>query len=168
MLSYLPNVPVQIFPFSMEDGKEFPGPEYSREEDLTQTCVLPHPYTYTPFSVKIPNNYSTVAHPSALHHPHRPTPDITPEDERACPSVWDDGFSCPLCCDPSSSCLSQRAPVCYSASLLPQPRLCQLPNHTTASHTWTPGGAVQYHTSSVSACVKLRLLQVQFSSGEFY
>ncbi|XP_026794898.3 spexin prohormone 2 [Pangasianodon hypophthalmus] len=136
----------------MEEENDFPGPEYSCREDLTGSSVVPlTSYTYTPFSIEIPNNYNNVSHPSSHPHQHRPTPRDTSEDERACPSVWDDdfnthGFSCPLCCDPSSSRLSQCPPVCYSDGLLPP---YQFPNHTTASHTWTPGGAVQYHTSSV-------------------
>lgn len=168
-LSYLPDVLVQSFTFSMEDESDFPGPEYSYGEDLTGSFVVPLSYTYTPFSIEIPNNYSNVSHPSSLHHQHRPTPRITSEDEQVFPSVCDDdfnthGLSCPLCCDPSSSGLSQCPPVCYPEGLLPQSGLYQFQSHTTASHTWTPGGAVQYHTSSVSARVKPWLLQYYFSS----
>lgn len=149
--SYLPNVPEQSFTFTMEEEIEFSGAEYSCGEDVTGSGVVPLSYTYTPFSVEIPNNYGNVSHPSSLHHPHRPTPHITSEDHQAGPSVCNEDYnthssSCSLYGELLCSGLSQCFPVCYSG---PYPSLC----HTTASHTWTPEGAVQNDTSSVSLCV---------------
>lgn len=153
----------------MENGNGFLGPAYSCGEDLNGNFVVPLSYPYTSFSVEIPNTCSNVSHLNSLHHQHRPTPCITSEDKWAFPSVCNSdfnpyGLSYPLYRDPSGSGLSRCPPVCYSECLLPQSGLYQFWSPTTSSHTWTPGDAVQYHTSSVSARVKPRLVQDYFSS----
>ncbi|KAK3535693.1 hypothetical protein QTP70_020575 [Hemibagrus guttatus] len=135
----------------MEEGNDFPGPEYSCPEDMNGSFMVPLSYTYTPFYIQIPNNYSNVRHASSVDHQH------SSEDERACPSGWDHelntySLSCPLCCDPSSSLMFHCPPVCSSDGLLPHAGSYQFPSHTTASHTWTPGSAVQYHTSPAEVC----------------
>ncbi|XP_060741320.1 spexin prohormone 2 [Tachysurus vachellii] len=135
----------------MEEGSDFPGLEYSCGEDLRRISMVPLAYTYTNFSIHIPNNYSNISHLTPLHHQD------SSEAEQTCSSVWDHefnthGFSCPLCCDPSGSHLSHCPPVCCSDGLLPLTDLYQFQSPMTASHAWTPGGAFQYHTSSAEPC----------------
>lgn len=161
--SFLPNVPVQISTFTMEEGNDFPGPEYSCLEDVSGSSMVPLSYIYTPFYVQIPNNYSNVRSPSLVDH------QCSSEDERACPSSWDCdlntySYSCPLCCDPSSSLMFHCPPVCSSDGPLPHADQYELPNCATASHTWTPGGDVQCQMPSVSE----RVFTVQSNSGEFH
>lgn len=163
MSSFLPNVPIQISTFTMEERNDFPGPEYSCLEDVSGSSMVPLSYIYTPFYVQIPNNYSNVRSPSLVDH------QCSSEDERACPSSWDCdlntySYSCPLCCDPSSSLMFHCPPVCSSDGPLPDADPYELPNRTTASHTWTPGGDVQCQMSSVSE----RVFTVQSNSGEFH
>lgn len=146
---------MQVSTFSMEEGCDFPGPEYSCGEDLSRISMVPLSYTYKPFSIQISNNYSNVSHLTSLHHQHGF------EAKQTYPSVWDHdfGFSCPLCYDPSSTHLSHCPPMCCSDDLLPLTGLYQFQSPMTASHAWTPGGAFQYHTSSVSECVTHKPLQ---------
>ncbi|KAK2838313.1 hypothetical protein Q7C36_013127 [Tachysurus vachellii] len=142
---------IRVSTFSMEEGSDFPGLEYSCGEDLRRISMVPLAYTYTNFSIHIPNNYSNISHLTPLHHQD------SSEAEQTCSSVWDHefnthGFSCPLCCDPSGSHLSHCPPVCCSDGLLPLTDLYQFQSPMTASHAWTPGGAFQYHTSSAEPC----------------
>lgn len=160
MSYHCPDVSVQFF--TMEEENKFFWLEYSCGEDLSGSCVRPLSYTYTPFSIEILNNSSNVVHPNYLQPPQRPTPCCSSEDAWVCPSVRDDQFnthrfSCALCCDPSSSHLSQCPPVCYSDGLLPQSGPQHLPSHMAASHTWTPQDTDPCHTSSVSRCVSAQL-----------
>ncbi|XP_027016743.1 spexin prohormone 2 isoform X2 [Tachysurus fulvidraco] len=132
----------------MEEGSVFPGPEYCCGEDLSRISMVPLSFAYTPFSIQIPNNYSNVNHLTSFHHQHGS------EAEQTCPSVWDHdfnthGFSCPLCCDPSSSHLSPSSPMCCSDGLLPLTSLYKYQSPMTASHAWTP---FRYHTSTAELC----------------
>ncbi|XP_017329031.2 spexin prohormone 2 isoform X2 [Ictalurus punctatus] len=152
----------------MDEENTFPGLVYSCGKDLIGSSVVPLSYTYTPFSIEIPNDCINISHPSSLHHQHSPAPHATSEDQRACPSVWDHDFntycfSRPLCCDPSSSHLSQYPPVCYSDGLRLQASPHQFLGHTTASHTWTPGGAVQYDASSAELCDAVASLNSEYT-----
>ncbi|KAM9470863.1 spexin prohormone 2 isoform 1-T1 [Clarias gariepinus] len=133
----------------MGDMNDFLEPEYGYQADLNGSFLGPLSYSYTPFSIEIPNTYS------CLHHQHTPTPLMMSQHHEACPSVCgidSSAFSCQLCCDSSSSHLSEFSSVCYSDSLLPQYSY-EVPSHTTAPHAWTPRGAVPCYSADLCDAV---------------
>lgn len=136
-----------FFPLSMENSRVvFSGREQRVPEDQRGFSSVPLSFSYTPFSVQIPNDYSNTSPCWPLQH--RPTVEQT----RAYPSAWSRDFtthdvSYPLCCDLSDSGVSLCAPEDYYSGVYNE-----FLGPTVASHTWTPGEDVHYRTSSAEVC----------------